>query len=156
MATSRMLLLQKAVRSITSQDNFRRRWASCTSIQKAVFVRYILKGVQINKRNTSTAFSRLSPNLSNLATSNEAGIYAGVMSKERYFWVQDPKDKPPIFPNTTINSEQWDIIKKRDIDELEKYLSRLERSRSMQRSTKRQRFDSIDIQDNINIANENK
>ena len=63
MATSRMVLLQKAVRSITSQDNFRRRWVSCTSIQKAVFVRYIVKGVQVNKRNFRRLwFSKLRDN----------------------------------------------------------------------------------------------
>ena len=147
MATSRIILLQRAVGLLSVDVMFRNRWARCSSIKAAVEKRYELSNVDISKKNISIAVGKLESCSSNLQAKNSSGIYSGVRRHERYFWFQDKDKPPPIFPRIGRNNDEWLRVDEEDRDRLEGYMARISRQADMRRESKKRRLDAIDIYD---------
>ena len=149
MNTSRTVILQNAVRSITTDRLFRDRWTSVYSLERAVNSRYKLEGLSTTKMAISKAIGRVEVGIQDLQVKNSSGIYSGLRSQMRYFFFQDPKLNPPYFPPTADNQLVWDEIIAVDQNNLNIYLDNLQKKKERVRPNKRERLDSVDIYDKI-------
>ena len=80
MATSKIILLQKAVSLITTDKAFRNRWTLGTSIQQAVEVRYKLEDITLSTNRVSRAISSVETNIEDLSYRHLSGTYKGFNS----------------------------------------------------------------------------
>ena len=137
MATSKVILLQKAVRNITLDGSFRNRWVSASSLEKALTLRYQFDStITISKATLSRAVGKINPCIDTQNLKHASGMYRGVLGNEKFYFVQDSDLVPPIFPITTSNKSNklvWDKIKKEDERELQDYMNRIEHRHSRQR-----------------------
>ena len=97
-----MVMLQKAVRFITTDPLFRNQWTSGSSLEQAVNSRYKLEGVSTTRIAISKAVGKIDPGISNLQVKNSCGIYSGQNAKMRYFFFQDSVMEPPFPPQPGI------------------------------------------------------
>ena len=114
MEYSRVSLLQKAVRNITTDPFFRDRWMSLSSLNMAVNCRYTLGGVPSKKRELSLFISELNLTMDNLSVQNDIGFYSGKNGTECYLFVQNTNLLPPILPPLRQNKSMWSAIKGQD------------------------------------------
>ena len=149
MSSSQVILLRKAVNNLSTDIAFKKRWVRCTSLLAALKCRYILKDVTLTKASISRVISKVEPDVMNLNFKHNSGIYSGINRQERYYWFQDAKNDPPMFPATINNKLVWDSIRSVDNKKLGLYIKRITHSKEKQRNTKRGRLGEIDIYDNI-------
>ena len=134
MATSKVILLQKAVRNITLDGSFRNRWVSASSLEKALTLRYKFDStITISKATLSRAVGKINPCIDTQNLKHASGMYRGVLGNEKFYFVQDSDLVPPIFPTTKMNKLVWIKIKKADETELQDYMNRIEHRHSRQR-----------------------
>ena len=104
MATSKVILLQKAVRNITLDGSFRNRWVSASSLEKALTLRYQFDStITISKATLSRAVGKINPCIDTQNLKHASGMYRGVFGREKFYYVQDSDLVPPIFPTTKMN-----------------------------------------------------
>ena len=112
MNTSRLVILQNAVQSVTKDRMFRNRWTSVHLLERAVNAYYKLEGLITNKMAISKAIGKVEVGVQDLQTKHLSGIYGGKHTTMRFF--QDPKLDPPYFPPTRSNKICRDEIKNVD------------------------------------------
>ena len=153
MATSHLMMMdkstvvQRAIREVTRDISFTNRWTSVISIEKGINSRYQFDNTtKITKMSISRSLSKIEPCLDSLTIQNSSGIYRGKYKGELFYFFQKGTSEPPYFPPPIkINIEEWTKITEVDQLKLEEYISRNERSRSMQRSGKKAKLDDVDI-----------
>ena len=114
MATSMVILLQKAVRNIALDGSFQNRWFSASSL-KTLTTRYQFDStITISKSTLSRAIGKINPIIDSQNVNHESGIYRGVMNKKRFYYMQEANLVPPVFPLTYHNKSVWEKIQKED------------------------------------------
>ena len=107
--------------------------------------------VKVSKMTISRAMGKIDPGIDTHNCKHPSGIYRMQSYNEKYYFMQEPSLDPPTFPPTRNNKAVWDKINEIDALYLSKFVDRIERSKSNQRSTKKRRLDEIDIANNISI-----
>ena len=80
MATSKVILLQKAVRNITLDGSFRNRWVSASSLEKALTLRYKFDStITISKATLSRAVGKINPCIDSQHLKHTSVMYRGVL-----------------------------------------------------------------------------
>ena len=134
MSSSRQLIIQSAVRNITSTGYFTNRWTSTSSIVTALQNRYKLSQLKLTKATVSRHLGKLDVDIDNLHTQHQSGAYRGKLSHESYYYFQDKRKDPPKLPSAT--SKEWIRIKEIDAFNLDEYLKFLDRMDSLHRDKK--------------------
>ena len=151
MSSSKQLTIRLAVKNIGKTIYFTKRWCKVKSLVTAIKTRYKLADIDVNSRLLSIAIGKGEPSLDDLHYSHPSGIYCGKQRMESYYFFQRPSLDPPFFPSPK-SVDEWVEIDKVDSQQLEKYLSSLEKLESLSRSKKRKRLDSVDIIDELVVT----
>ena len=149
MNTSRLVILQNAVLSITKDILFHDRWTSAHSLERAVNSRYKLEGVSTTTMAISKAIGKIEVGVQDLQSKHSSGIYGGKHNITRYFYFQKPQLDPPYFPPTRGNNIFLNEIITVDENNPIIYLDNLQKKKERVRPNKRERLDSVDIYDKI-------
>ena len=148
MSTSRVILLQKAVKNISLDSNFRNRWTIAISLGEALSVRYKLENIIITKSIISRAIGKIDPSITNLTAKHQSGIYyRGTNSMEKCYFFQDATMDPTIFQSIRNNDEVMDNIRFFERVEMDSYISRIIQYQSRQHYNKKRKLDEVDMMD---------
>ena len=120
----------------------------CIFTRKGTKKRYSLTNLVVNKQTISRHVGKLDPDIDNLSTKHQSGVYRGKFKHESFYFFQKGYKDPPYFP-PPIDKQAWRRIRDEDICQVELYLQSLDNIDELKRNSKRQRLDNVYIIDKI-------
>jgi hypothetical protein len=114
---SKQFTLRKAITSVAKDRTLHRKWISADTLEKAIRVRYDFgEHFEFTTRTLSLTLGHL-PSVDILTLPNDNGIYRGKNGDTYYYYINNPKKQPPLFPNPRdlTRKEIWESIVAMDL-----------------------------------------
>ena len=128
--TSRVILVQKAVRKICLDPLFVNRWVQLPSLYKALQKKFKYSEKDLPLITLSKSIGKMDPNIDSLNTLHESGFYRAKNGNIRCIFFQHPQQTtPPSFISTTslLKGDDWNNLVEKDTLLLKEYMDKVKK-----------------------------